>query len=348
MLNYDLQQAIPSLDSISGPGSFAFLDNLAVGLPANVPHAGDTGLTIEETRTHFSVRIVPLVLSHAAAQLGHRTSELYCQLALFCGATHTARFLLQIWCIMASPLILNHNIFPGPKAVDPAVTEIITNKEVIAINQDALGKSAVRIDGSATWARLLHRTPMQSNAWSNGEQLEKPLANGDIAVLLFNRLNTTMDITLNFEDVNDTSRRCWGGVRDLWQSKELGPQKDHFVAQAVPPHGCRFLRLSQGAICPPPVPPSCPTTGFISHAGGYWANTDPCDGNFSHGPQCIEDTVNSTSAECAKKCEEAADCVAFNIYTGQPAACYIYHKETKEPFIPSPGCFTCVRRKTDL
>jgi hypothetical protein len=31
MLNYDLQQAIPSLDSISGPGSFAFLDNLAVG-----------------------------------------------------------------------------------------------------------------------------------------------------------------------------------------------------------------------------------------------------------------------------------------------------------------------------
>ena len=88
---------------------------------------------------------------------------------------------------MASPLILNHNIFPGPKAVDPAVTEIITNKEVIAINQDALGKSAVRIDGSATWDRLLHRTPMQPAAWRNGEQLEKPLANGDIAVLLFNR-----------------------------------------------------------------------------------------------------------------------------------------------------------------
>jgi hypothetical protein len=36
MLNYDLQQAIPSLDSIAGPGSFAFLDNLAVGLPKNV------------------------------------------------------------------------------------------------------------------------------------------------------------------------------------------------------------------------------------------------------------------------------------------------------------------------
>lgn len=55
MLNYDLQQAIPSLDSISGPGSFAFLDNLAVGLPPNVPHKGDTGLTFIEAQTHFSI-----------------------------------------------------------------------------------------------------------------------------------------------------------------------------------------------------------------------------------------------------------------------------------------------------
>ena len=94
MLNYDLEKAIPDLSSLSGPGSFAFLDNLAVGLPANVPHHGDTGLTIDETRAHFS-----------------------------------------LWCIMASPLILNHNIFPGPKAVDPEVTKIILNKEVIAINQ---------------------------------------------------------------------------------------------------------------------------------------------------------------------------------------------------------------------
>ena len=52
MLNYDLQQAIPSLDSISGPGSFALLDNLAVGLPRDVPHPGDPGLTIDEARTH--------------------------------------------------------------------------------------------------------------------------------------------------------------------------------------------------------------------------------------------------------------------------------------------------------
>lgn len=41
----------------------------------------------------------------------------------------------------------------------------------------------------------------QANPWSNGEQLEKPLANGDTAILLFNRLNTTIDISLVFEDI---------------------------------------------------------------------------------------------------------------------------------------------------
>ena len=54
-VNYDLQQAIPSLDSISGPGSFALLDNLALGLPPNVPHPGDPGLTVTESSTHFAI-----------------------------------------------------------------------------------------------------------------------------------------------------------------------------------------------------------------------------------------------------------------------------------------------------
>ena len=54
-MNYDLQQAIPSLDSISGPGSFALLDNLALGLPPDVPHPGDPGLTVTESSTHFAI-----------------------------------------------------------------------------------------------------------------------------------------------------------------------------------------------------------------------------------------------------------------------------------------------------
>lgn len=133
---------------------------------------------------------------------------------------------------------------------------------------------------------------MQNDAWLNGEQLEKPLANGDIAILLLNRLNTSIDITLNFEDVNDTSKRCWN-VRDVWQGADLGRLNGEFVAQKVPPHGCRMLRLSDGAICappPPPPPPSCPE-GYTAHESGFWRNTDPCNSNFT---SCTEDHQNAT------------------------------------------------------
>ena len=52
---------------------------------------------------------------------------------------------MAIWCIMASPLIINYNIFaPEVGTVDPEVVRIVMHDEAIAINQDALGKSAVR------------------------------------------------------------------------------------------------------------------------------------------------------------------------------------------------------------
>eukprot|EP00038_Savillea_parva_P011759 m.199898 g.199898 ORF g.199898 m.199898 type:complete len:546 (-) comp20901_c0_seq1:247-1884(-) len=306
MLNYDLEQAIPSLDSISGPGSFAFLDNLAVGLPKDVPHAGDTGLTLDEAYTHFG-----------------------------------------IWCIMASPLILNHNIFPGPHAVDPNITKLIMNKDAIGINQDPLGKSAVRIDGARTWTSVMHRLPLNNpeTMWRNGEQLAKPLANGDVAVLLFNRLNDTMDLVLNFEDVGNTSLRCWD-VYDIWTGQDLGRYNMTFNATAVASHASRFLRLSNGAICqaPPPPPPApqppCPA-GYETHAGGYWHNTDPCNGTFA---KCKEDSP-STMDHCASRCNASADCVGFNLYWGETTACYIYHKVTQDPFTPNADCVTCLKVK---
>ena len=320
MLNYDLQQAIPSLDSISGPGSFAFLDNLAVGLPSNVPHQGDTGLTLDDARTHFS-----------------------------------------IWSIMASPLVLNHNIFPGPKAVDPALTKLITNKEVIAVNQDPLGKSAVRIDGARTWQTLTHRTPFQPDAWAYGEQLAKPLANGDIAVLLFNRNNATMDIILDFQDVNDTSRRCWK-VRDLWRGADLGRQNFTFVAKDVPPHGCRLLRLSAGELCepePPPPPPAVPCPmGYTHHAPGFWQNVEACrsasnctacpPSPHSNWSTCRRDQPSSLAA-CAERCRAVPNCVAFELYTvpSSDQACYVFREAMDAPFQPCADCVTCVKAHHD-
>merc|ERR1712216_71517 len=52
MYNYDVQQSIPSIAAISGPGSFAFLDQLMVGQVPGIPHGqGDIGLTMDETKS---------------------------------------------------------------------------------------------------------------------------------------------------------------------------------------------------------------------------------------------------------------------------------------------------------
>jgi hypothetical protein len=208
LLNYDLQQAIPNIASLSGPGSYAFLDNLVVGLPPGVPHAGDSGLTLVEATSHYS-----------------------------------------LWCILTSPLLLNHDIWDTPAGI----VEIIGNGEAIRINQDELGEMATRIDGSMVHgtspATQIPRLPHAAGLYTYGEQLAKRLENGDWAVLLLNRRNTTTQITLNFLDLADTSFRCFS-VRDIWSHSDLGVRQGLFDGGLVPAHGCRFLRLSPHVVGP--------------------------------------------------------------------------------------------------
>ena len=105
---------------------------------------------------------------------------------------------------------------------------------------------AVRIDGSSrSPAGLNPRLPATCGLeaiWPNGEHLARPLANGDTAVLVFNRLATDLTITLNFEDIGDTTVSCFH-VRDVWARADLGVHTGTFVAPSVPMHGSRFLRL---------------------------------------------------------------------------------------------------------
>ena len=82
-----------------------------------------------------------------------------------------------------------------------------------------------------------------ASLYTYGEQLAKPLANGDWAVLLLNRLNVTTQIVLNFLDVGNTSYRCFR-VRDLWSHKDLGVREGTFDGGLIPAHGSRLVRLS--------------------------------------------------------------------------------------------------------
>jgi alpha-galactosidase len=106
----------------------------------------------------------------------------------------------------------------------PETLAILTNREVIAIDQDPLGKQGDRVSEVG---------PLE--IWA------KPLKGGDEAVGLFNRNESTLPITLKLSDVGFA-----GGAkaRDIWQAKDLGKIQGSYTAN-VPGHGVVLLRLSK-------------------------------------------------------------------------------------------------------
>jgi alpha-galactosidase len=106
---------------------------------------------------------------------------------------------------------------------------ILTNAHAIAVDQDPLGQMGVRLDATATPTQRWART----------------LANGDVAVALFNLGDGTgaaADITIEFSDVNMVGSV---NVFDIWQQQSAGPFTGNYTAKAVPFHGTAFVRLSQ-------------------------------------------------------------------------------------------------------
>jgi alpha-galactosidase len=108
--------------------------------------------------------------------------------------------------------------------MSPAVSDILTNREVIAINQDKEGKQGRRVSKTG-----------DQEIWS------RPLAGGAQAVGLFNRSSAATEITVKWAEVGLTSAPTH--VRDLWTHTNVTPVSAEFSA-TVPPHGVRLLRVA--------------------------------------------------------------------------------------------------------
>lgn len=126
----------------------------------------------------------------------------------------------SMWAIEAAPLIAGNDL----RAMSDSTRAILTNAEVIAVDQDSLGAQGLLV-------------------WTDGPALQvwaKPLANGDRAVALLNRSDTTARITawLRRTGIRTDSAR----VRDLWTHAEVGTFKGQY-ADTVPAHGVRMLRV---------------------------------------------------------------------------------------------------------
>ena len=150
------------------------------------------------------------------ASLGGCTDEEY--------QTHFA-----LWAMMGSPLIIGCDI----RSMTESTRGILTNREVIAINQDPDGRGCYRLPTYASPEAFI---------------LVKPLANGDYAIGFFNFGDAPVHVELPFWDLGLTRESgLLLRMRDCLAHEDLGPKKEYFAA-VVPGHGCRVFRcgLAEG------------------------------------------------------------------------------------------------------
>ena len=126
---------------------------------------------------------------------------------------------LSFWCLLPSPLMVGANLPDN----DAWTLALLTNPEVIAVDQDALGQSAQRM----------------TNAPAGVEIWTKKLADQSLAVGIFNRGKAAVTVNLTWKDLGLRARPA---VRDLWLRQDLGRAKEY--SAEIPPHGCRLLRVN--------------------------------------------------------------------------------------------------------
>lgn len=179
------------------------IDMLVVGM-----HGGSNNEWINSTEQGVNVIADS---GETAPKLGGCTDEEY--------RTH-----FSLWAIMNSPLMIGCDI----RHMTPATKEILTNKDVIAINQD-----------------IECRGPYCIKQWNNPDNvfsLVKPLSNGDYAIGMFNFGDRAGEMSLQFWDIGLTTASGRGlSVYDCWKHEELGTFTERFCT-TVEPHGCVMLR----------------------------------------------------------------------------------------------------------
>ncbi len=133
----------------------------------------------------------------------------------------------SMWCMLSAPLMAGNDI----RKMSPEIKEILLNKEVIAIDQDPLGKQGFKLVDAGDY-----------------ELWVKELKNREVAVALLNRGETTVKprigwrwILKRFGFQNETYK-----IRDLWKHKFIGkytPDKKKVFHFKVKRHSVILLRL---------------------------------------------------------------------------------------------------------
>ena len=127
----------------------------------------------------------------------------------------------SLWAIMAAPLIAGNDI----RTMSDTTRDILTNREVIAVDQDLLG-----VQG---WLAAQPSPDLQ--VWM------KPLRDGSRAVALVNRTEAAAEIAVEWSAIG--LRPGPATVRDLWAHADRGRFTDRYAA-TVPSHGVVMVRVA--------------------------------------------------------------------------------------------------------
>jgi alpha-galactosidase len=310
MRMWDTLQSIPAIAPRTKPGAYTFLDQMQIGgVPGSRGTTTGPGLTHDEAVAHMT-----------------------------------------LWVMAASPLLACED----PRNMSAADLAIWLNPEVLAVHKDPLARMALRVDvgggheaqsasfcpsGYPACQRLGPLDPGYAGPCktcrTNSSIWEKRLADNSSAVMVLNRGEAPLTVTVELYDLADNTADSWA-VRDVWAMHDLGVATGS-LAVDVPAHGVRLLRMRPPPPPPPPSPPpptpACPPD-FASHAAGYWHNTD----FIGRAPGTVE--------ECAATCRNSTgNCVAFEIFIGNgyPGQCYNFLNSTEAPFTASASV-TCVKK----
>lgn len=125
---------------------------------------------------------------------------------------------MSLWCLFSGPLLLGCDL----DQLDAFTLGLITNDEVLEVNQDSLGKQATRVARSGR-CEVYART-LEDGSWALG---------------LFNRSEEAAEVSVTWSQIGVGKNQV---VRDLWRQQELGLFAERFSAK-VAAHGVVLVRV---------------------------------------------------------------------------------------------------------
>ncbi len=130
----------------------------------------------------------------------------------------------SMWCMMQSPLMLGNDL----TTISEQTLEIISNKDVIALNQGTFPYQARRIVDNGdleVWGKPLNST-----------------MSGEVAVALLNRSTEMQAIQFNIDSIGIQSSKGYV-MKDLWTKEKYETSNEPKVTKTVAPHGVVVLRI---------------------------------------------------------------------------------------------------------